>query len=236
MTENSLTIRAYSKQRCSHWHHHHQLVLPIQGAIHIALADYQGRVAVGECVVVPSRQRHHFHADEAARFVVADMQDLPANLAPTKAMIFSVTPPLLSYLSFIETQLEYQLQPEIEKSIFQLFYTLLKQQGEYQAMDPRIRRIQAFIHEHLNIDLSINQLAERACLSPTQFKKLFKTALGLSVHQFITQQRMEKAKALLTHTDLPVQLVAERVGYKDLSAFSRRFSIHFGLSPRECTR
>ncbi len=47
---------------------------------------------------------------------------------------------------------------------------------------------------------------------------------------------MEKAKALLTHTDLPVQLIAERVGYTDLSAFSRRFSIHFGLSPRELAR
>ncbi|MDF5570734.1 helix-turn-helix domain-containing protein, partial [Vibrio parahaemolyticus] len=38
------------------------------------------------------------------------------------------------------------------------------------------------------------------------------------------------------HTDLPVQLIAERVGYSDLSAFSRRFSMHFGMSPREFSR
>ncbi|POF56904.1 AraC family transcriptional regulator, partial [Vibrio vulnificus] len=54
--------------------------------------------------------------------------------------------------------------------------------------------------------------------------------------QYITALRMEKAKALLTHTDLPVQRVAEQVGYSDLSAFSRRFSRHFGLSPRAFCR
>ena len=43
---------------------------------------------------------------------------------------------------------------------------------------------------------------------------------------------MEKARALLTHTDLPVQQVAEQVGYGDVSAFSRRFTRHVGLSPR----
>lgn len=75
-----------------------------------------------------------------------------------------------------------------------------------------------------------------ACLSPTQFKVLFKTNLGMSVQQYVTHHRMEKAKALLTHTDLPVQIVAERVGYNDLSAFSRRFSLHFGLPPRQFTR
>ncbi|WP_419535300.1 helix-turn-helix domain-containing protein [Endozoicomonas sp.] len=46
---------------------------------------------------------------------------------------------------------------------------------------------------------------------------------------------MEKAKALLTHTDLPIQLIAERVGYNDVSAFSRRFTSHFGLSPKAFT-
>ncbi|WP_350629915.1 helix-turn-helix domain-containing protein, partial [Pseudoalteromonas sp. Q36-MNA-CIBAN-0048] len=48
----------------------------------------------------------------------------------------------------------------------------------------------------------------------------------------ITEKRMQKAKALLTHTDLPIQIIAEQVGYNDLSAFSRRFSLYFGLSPR----
>ncbi|WP_332248847.1 AraC family transcriptional regulator [Psychromonas ingrahamii] len=92
--------------------------------------------------------------------------------------------------------------------------------------------MQAFIDANLSASLQILELAKIAYLSPTQFKKLFTNNLGISAYKYITQKRMEKAKALLTHTDLPVQLIAQQVGYNDLSAFSRRFSLYFGLSPR----
>ncbi|NMV11914.1 helix-turn-helix transcriptional regulator, partial [Vibrio parahaemolyticus] len=105
-----------------------------------------------------------------------------------------------------------------------------------QTIDSRIRAVQSLISEQLEQSLTITVLANAAYLSPTQFKKLFKDNLSISVHKYITLQRMEKAKALLTHTDLPVQLIAERVGYSDISAFSRRFSKHFGVSPREFSR
>ncbi|MCT7655312.1 helix-turn-helix transcriptional regulator [Oceanimonas sp. NS1] len=49
--------------------------------------------------------------------------------------------------------------------------------------------------------------------------------------QYVTQKRMDKARALIQHTDYSIQLVAELVGYTDLSAFSRRFSQHFGMTP-----
>jgi AraC-like DNA-binding protein len=92
------------------------------------------------------------------------------------------------------------------------------------------------VSDHLADKLQLDALAKVACLSPTQFKKLFKEQLGVSVMQYITQQRMEKAKALLIHTDYPIQLVAEQVGYADLSAFGRRFSSYFGLSPSAFSR
>ncbi len=231
--ENSLSIRSYTKQRRSHAHSYHQLVLPIQGVISIELAGYKGKVAVGECVVIQSGVQHHFMADEAARFIVADMQTLPANLVAVDYIVFPVTPPLLSFLYFVEKQLEYQVDTTVEESIFRLFYLLLGQQGFKQPVDARISAVQAFITARLSANLPISELAKIACLSPTQFKKRFRQDLGISVHQYITEQRMEKAKALLTHTDLPVQLIAEQVGYNDVSAFSRRFSAFFGLSPRK---
>jgi len=54
----------------------------------------------------------------------------------------------------------------------------------------------------------------------------------MTTHKYITELRMEKASALLAHTDLPIRIVAEQVGYQDLSAFSRRFSSYFGQSPK----
>ena len=53
----------------------------------------------------------------------------------------------------------------------------------------------------------------------------------MTVMKYVTKLRMEKAQALLTHTDYPLQIIGEKVGYKELSAFSRKFSQYFGLSP-----
>jgi len=54
--------------------------------------------------------------------------------------------------------------------------------------------------------------------------------------QYVTAKRMDKARALLQHTDYSVQLIAEQVGYTDISAFSRRFSANFGLTPTRFTQ
>ena len=138
----------------------------------------------------------------------------------------------MSFLLFVEKQLEYQVDSGIESSVLDVFSLLLEQQQVSKSIDPRIRAVQRLIADNYAQPLSIPQLAETACLSPTQFKKRFKECLDISALKYITRYRMGKAQALLTHTDLPVQLIAENVGYSDVSAFSRRFSQHFGMSPR----
>lgn len=235
--KNSLSIRTYTKRFNSHVHAgYHQLVLPIQGNIHIDMNGFVGRVTVGECVVIPKSVLHGFNADEAARFIVADLDQLPPHLISDKLAVFQVSPPLLSFIHFVDKQLLFQVDSEVEASMLTTFDLLLKQQELAQAVDPRIHAVQVLINEQLADSLTINSLAEVSFLSPTQFKKLFKENIGMSPLKYITEKRMEKAKALLTHTDLPVHLIAERVGYSDLSAFSRRFSTYFGISPREFAR
>ncbi|MDD1781904.1 AraC family transcriptional regulator [Enterovibrio sp. ZSDZ35] len=228
---NTLSIRAYTKQTQNHTHGFHQLVLPIQGSIHIALDSFSDAVSVGECVVIKAGTEHHFRADDAARFIVVDLDTLPPHISQSEFVLFAISPPLLSFVYFAEKQLEFQVDSKLEMALFSLFYLLLEQQEISVIIDSRIRRAQAHILEHIESPLTIKQLADIACLSPTQFKKRFKETVGETVHQYIVQQRIEKAKALLTHTDLPIQIVAERVGYLDLSAFSRRFSMTVGLSP-----
>ena len=78
--QNTLSLRAYTKRTDTHIHSYHQLVLPTQGAIVIEIPNFRGSVSVGECVVIKKGQEHHFKADEAARFVVVDMNSLPDHL------------------------------------------------------------------------------------------------------------------------------------------------------------
>ena len=156
---------------------------------------------------------------------------LPENIVESDSLVFSITPPLMSYLSFIETQLENQVNPQLELAMLNTFVLLLEQQDHFRQVDHRIRLAVEYVRENIAENLTIETLAKVACLSSTQFKKVFTQQLGLSVTKYVTKERMEKAKALLMHTDYPIQIIAEQVGYADLSAFSRRFSQYYGLSP-----
>ncbi len=147
-----------------------------------------------------------------------------------------LVPPLLAYIQFIDKQLESQVNQGVEAITFDLFYQLIAQQTCCAKIDPRIDRVIEVIQHDLSHTSSIQELAQHACLSPTQFKKVFKQSMAMTTQQYVTRLRMEKAKALLAHTDLPIRIVAEQVGYTDLSAFSRRFSEFFGLSPTAFSR
>lgn len=234
--QDSLSIRSYSKQPKSHAHSYHQLVLPLQGSINIEVSEYAGKVVPGECIVIYNHEVHRFTALEQARFIVADLSVLPESITQSRPRIFTLDSTCQHYLGFIEKLLQNCVPPPVIRTAVDLFQLLLETQQHIRLPDKRIQQVQAYILENLHADLSIKTLAQIAYLSPTQFKKHFTAQLGAAPATLISRHRMEKARALLTHTDLPVQQVAEQVGYSDLSAFSRRFTRHFGLSPRQVKR
>lgn len=233
---DQLSIRSYQRQQQSHAHDYYQLVLPLSGVIEIAFNRFDGRVGPGEGVLIGLGQEHRFRAAVEARFVVADLQTLPANLQTTRVQAFAISPPLVDYLQFVETQLEHRVDAALEASMLTTFKLLLAEQRLLPRVDQRIQPVLQMIEAHLAEPLQLKDLAQRACLGETQFKKLFREQVGQSVMNYVTQMRMDKARALLRHTDYPIQRVAEQVGYTDLSAFSRRFSASFGLSPSKFKR
>ena len=228
---NSLSIRSYSTKPTCHSHNFNQVVLPLRGVINIRVGNFSGKVAPRECVVVKSNEEHLFTADTEARFIVADMNSLPSNITSSQQIVFAINKSLSSYLLFIESQLENQINQPLEQAMFDTFYLLLAEQSLLPKLDNRINGVLSFIEQNISEQLNISHLADIAFLSPTQFKKVFKQQLGVTVMQYITRLRMEKAQALLTHTDYPLQVIGENVGYKELSAFSRKFSQYFGMSP-----
>ncbi|WP_303479779.1 AraC family transcriptional regulator [Thalassotalea sp. 1_MG-2023] len=229
--QNMLSIRSYNTKPVNHSHCFNQLVLPIRGAINISVGNFNGRVAIGECVVVRSSEEHIFTADIEARFVVADMDELPVNISSSHCNVFSINSPLKSYLTFIESQLENTINTQLEQSMYHLFYLILAEQPLLPKIDNRISTAISFIEKHMATPLQIKSLAATAFLSETHFKKLFKQQTGSTVMKYVTKLRMEKAQALLTHTDYPLHIIGEMVGYQEPSAFSRKFSQYYGLSP-----
>lgn len=229
--QNLLSIRSYSTKPTQHSHSYHQLVLPLRGVINICVGNFNGKVAPGECVVVKANEQHLFTADSQARFIVADMNKLPSNIINSAPLVFAINTSLKSYLTFIAHQLEHQINRQLEQAMFDMFYLLLAEQPLLPKLDSRIGSAIAFIEKNIAEQIQIKQLAKLAFLSETQFKKLFKQQTNMTAMKYVTKLRMEKAQALLSHTDYPLQIIGEKVGYKELSTFSRKFSQYFGLSP-----
>ena len=228
---DSISIRVYTPTVCSHKHDFHQIVLPLHGVIEINVNGIQGAVGSGQTVIIQKGIEHSFQAQEESRFLVADLAELPNNANSLDSPFASVSVAMQSYCSFIEAQIQYQMNAELEASMVLLFKQLLLTQGFSPKIDNRITRVLAHIESNLGNECSLEELSSISNLSVSHFKVEFKNQTGKTAGEYLIVQRMEKARALLSHTDYPIQVVAEQVGYSSLSAFSRRFSDYFGKPP-----
>jgi AraC family transcriptional regulator len=96
--------------------------------------------------------------------------------------------------------------------------------------EPRVRRAIEFIQEHLSQALSLEQIARETNLNSSQFCYIFKTAMGVSPHQYVLRQRLERAIGLLRETKLPVSEIAARTGFADQSHLTRLMRQHRGVT------
>jgi AraC family transcriptional regulator len=98
--------------------------------------------------------------------------------------------------------------------------------------ETRINRALALIDRHIDQDLSIERLADEACLSAFHFHRIFSALTGESVHAMTTRMRMERALMLARSGRRPQwKAIAPMVGYRSQDVFARAFKRHFGCTP-----
>ncbi|MEH2276461.1 MAG: AraC family transcriptional regulator [Nostoc sp.] len=90
-----------------------------------------------------------------------------------------------------------------------------------------------YIDTHLEGDLSLVQIARVVNISPTYFASLFKRATGISPHQYIIKQRVERAKLLLSKTYLMIADIAQVVGFSSQSHLTQQFKRLTGIRPKQ---
>lgn len=98
-------------------------------------------------------------------------------------------------------------------------------------VDRRIRLAVELMHAHMHRELSLEEIASAAHLSPFHFSRLFKKLTGATPHAYLASLRAARARDLLAETDLSVTEVGARVGYMSSSHFSKAFRQSTGISP-----
>jgi AraC family transcriptional regulator len=98
------------------------------------------------------------------------------------------------------------------------------------------RRCLELIRARLSEDISLDELAAEAQLSPFHFARMFKQSVGVPPRVYLTRLRVERACELLEMTDLPVTEIAHEVGYSSNQVLARVFVKHRHMSPSDYRR
>ena len=128
-----------------------------------------------------------------------------------------------------------QMMAGIVNHLIGLMYSLERniQLGRNQAHVDMISRARLRIREALESDLTIQQVAQDLGVSYSNFRKLFKEHTGMSPAIYQQDLRLQRAKELLTTTDLTIKEIAYRLNFESPDYFSYKFKAQTGRRPTE---
>lgn len=96
-----------------------------------------------------------------------------------------------------------------------------------------LRNIQEFVSTNLHRNITLDDIAENVCMSPSSLYKKMKEYSGLSPMEYVMKVRLHRAVELLKDDSVSVQEVASAVGFNTHSFFSECFKREFGMTPRQ---
>lgn len=97
----------------------------------------------------------------------------------------------------------------------------------------QVERAKMLMHEQVNSEVSLQEIASQMNLSYTTFRKKFKKYSGISPARYLNELRMDKARELLAETALSVKEIAYQLQYSSSNQFSTMFKKQVGLSPQQ---
>jgi AraC family transcriptional regulator len=96
----------------------------------------------------------------------------------------------------------------------------------------KLQRAIDYIHDRLEEALTLAEIAEAVDMSPYYFARQFKQSTGVAPYQYLTERRIERAKALLSGTDESIAEIGLRLGFTNQSHFTAQFRKLTGMTPR----
>ena len=141
-------------------------------------------------------------------------------------------PALLQQNRLMDTR-AYSTWAQAADTLHSLSETLFQAQSEAQKNrgDTTILHLQRYIRDHLSEDLSLIRLAEQVYLNPSYLSRLFRQIKGITLSDYIEQERILKAKELLAKETMKINEVARQTGYETAASFTRFFKKIVGCSP-----
>jgi transcriptional regulator GlxA family with amidase domain len=102
---------------------------------------------------------------------------------------------------------------------------------DYEPLTPFIKDVRNYIAHHLHQSLTIQEIAGEVHMSERNFSRVFQKEAGMTIGRFVEAMRLELAKNLLECSDLTLEHIAQKCGFKHVSSLQRLFLKALELSP-----
>lgn len=230
------------------FHDFYELLYIFKASGYLLLEKEKARLASDMLILIPKETYHNFTFTENSEYVRCRIwfSELPEFRDAVKKCTGEIRIISHAFESFggLFTELA-KIScvecPDVEKklllhsAILRIIFELTKENAffEYQHMQPQSKLIQdavEIINEHLSEKISIEEIASRLFVSPSQLSHEFKKELNISVYKFITLKRLFNVQKLIK-SGAKVSFAARCCGFCDYSSFYRIYKKYYGTSP-----
>ncbi|MCD8013707.1 MAG: response regulator [Lachnospiraceae bacterium] len=101
------------------------------------------------------------------------------------------------------------------------------------SIQERIREVLRYLDENMDRMISRREAAKYVFLNEDYFSRMFLKETGMRYKEYLLKHKMDYAGKLLVETDLPVTLIASKVGYENFTNFSKMFRKVMGVTPTD---
>ncbi|WP_421681717.1 helix-turn-helix transcriptional regulator [Stutzerimonas urumqiensis] len=233
-------------QAHEHAHDYHQLVLSLAGRAEFEVNGAGGEVCRMRACLVPGDADHQFAGMGENRMLILDLDEDDMRDGDRDLLLRLFDSPrypaldadFLNLLNYAGAELaRYGSDPQLARTLGGVLLHALhlrlfgeRRIGSGGPLD--LDTLDSHILHNLARRITVAELAQVACLSPSHFHAQFKDSVGLTPHQYLLKARLDHATRLLRESRLPLVRIAEECGFSSQSALTTAMRRYLGLTPR----
>lgn len=242
-----------------HYEHTYQILFLLSGRISYQVGEKRYEVARGGMIVLNTLEEHTLEVLEYPyeRYIIQISPTFFQNEVkyPEIISIFikrpadfshllTVTEPIWNYLMGLVAEMEREYQGKkqywemcVGADLRKMFITIFREcaqvltsmnMGTGTAIAYKVLN---YLDHHFAEEISVNSVAAALFLNKHYIAHVFKDETGYSLMEYVISLRMNRAKVLLSETDLRISDIAVECGYTDFTYFSKQFKKHTSCTP-----
>lgn len=121
---------------------------------------------------------------------------------------------------------------DVSEIVYGILMDVARDVAENRSEKPHVLALALdYIQKNFQRSLSLEEIAQKAYLSKYHFERVFSENMGVTVHRYISDLRLNRAMWLLKTTEKPLADIAAEVGYSDAQALTKLFKKNLGATP-----